>query len=394
MINSYSIIGIDGGATKVSGVDVNTADNQFLTGNFSCEQTYAIHPNIDPQFQPVQLDIQLAEFESQTLNISESELIQGAVYIESTTHIINKIYQQIEQTPVLVGIGMPGLKTVNGRGIAVMANGPRIPDFIDRLTDLLSREGIDLLSSITQLGDDAFYCGIGEEYSQDGKFSAIANAYYIGGGTGVADVIKLDGKVYSFDTIKDWMVKTWEIKTDDNIGLEDYLSARGIAQSYNQINHANVHAGIVMERALISDSSARQIFETSGTWLGRLICERMTTLHYGISKNQYFTYPLNTEYSADHKFIGGILDRVVIGQRLGQLLDTNDRNNPFWKSFIFELDRLLTLSEILSAEIKKHYLDALHNDLIHVSLLRSAPAIGAGISAQLRYTSRLASNEK
>lgn len=394
MTKSYSIIGIDGGATKISGIDVISINDKFSPGNWKYEQIYSAHPDYIPQFKPVNLKTQLLELKSQQLLISESEQIQGNVYVETTAQIINMIYQQLAPIPVLVGICMPGLKTIDGRGIAVMANGPRIPDYIDQLTHLLKREGMNLISSIEQLGGDAFYCGIGEEYGIDGKFSGVENAYFIGGGTGVADAIKLHGKVYSFDSIKDWIAKTWEMKTDDNIGLEDYLSARGIAQLYNQINNDNAHSGNVMDRALTSDSSAKHIFEISGTWLGRLIYERMTTLYIGISKLKYFSYPQNINFLVDHKYVGDLLDRVIIGQRLGQLLSKNDRDNPFWHSFIFELDRLLSSSKILDDKVKMHYLDNLYKDLIQISFLRFAPAIGAGISAQLHYESRIASDGK
>ena len=39
---------------------------------------------------------------------------------------------------------MPGLKTADGRGIAVLRHGPRMPYFLDRLEERLVRDGLVL----------------------------------------------------------------------------------------------------------------------------------------------------------------------------------------------------------------------------------------------------------
>ena len=69
---------------------------------------------------------------------------------------------------VRLGIGMPGLKTADGRGIAVMNSGPRIPDLADRLEGGLLASGLELLEPIARLGSDGEFCGVGEEYAADG----------------------------------------------------------------------------------------------------------------------------------------------------------------------------------------------------------------------------------
>ena len=133
---------------------------------------------------------------------------------------------------------MPGMKTKDKHGISAIANGPRMPKYCQYIENKLEKNGIELLTPIDHLGSDADYCGLGEEFSSDGSFTNYKNSYYIGGGTGVADALKLNDKVTPFDQTKKWIAKTWEMKNDYGISMERYTSASGIQSIYG--NYANI----------------------------------------------------------------------------------------------------------------------------------------------------------
>ena len=128
--------------------------------------------------------------------MGDDEKEYGQIFIKVAFQLIQEYYNN---DSVLVGIGMPGIKTADKKGIAVMANGPRIPNFISDLTHMLEENNIKLQAPIKELGSDADYCGLGEEYSIQGKLRGIQNAFYFGIGTGIADALKLNNKLLIID---------------------------------------------------------------------------------------------------------------------------------------------------------------------------------------------------
>ena len=66
-------------------------------------------------------------------------------------------------------------------------------------------------------------------------FEDVENAYYLGGGTGAADALKLHGKLISFDKCKNWIAKTWEMSDKNGKSMEIYCSANGIQSIYGDL---------------------------------------------------------------------------------------------------------------------------------------------------------------
>ena len=75
-----------------------------------------------------------------------------------------------------------------------MANGPRMPEYLNYIESKINQ-------SVYPLESDANMCVWGEEYALDGSLRNINNAYYLGGGTGTADGLKLKSKLVPFDQI-------------------------------------------------------------------------------------------------------------------------------------------------------------------------------------------------
>ena len=73
--------------------------------------------------------------------------------------------------PLKIGIATAGIKDVNNRGITIMANGPRMPEYLNYIESKIKQ-------SVFPLESDANMCIWGEEYALDGALRNINNAYY------------------------------------------------------------------------------------------------------------------------------------------------------------------------------------------------------------------------
>ena len=392
MSNAPYIIGLDGGATKVSGWHVIETENGFSLGSANSIKTYSDYQTYDSEFTPVDIQTQLNEIKS-LISLTDAEKQQGQAFIEAFVETISNLYSG---SPLLIGIGMPGLKTDDKRGIAAMANGPRMPTFCDDLEQALSEIGIKLFSLIRRLGSDADYCGFGEEYSKEGLFKSVKNAYYLGGGTGAADALKLNGKLLPFDETKSWLLKSWEMKNLDGVALERFASAGGIQSIYSQysglsvasLNTNSIFPDIILERAIQKEEAALKTFSDVSLNLAELLFERIDTIYSGWKGRFGLINPNREAPSSNHPYFNIILDRIIVGQRLGTLLEASKGYGVFWEPLVYHIGNLINKSNSIDLKAKTKYVlgDELNPEIIHISSLRDAPALGAGIDALLKYS--------
>jgi predicted NBD/HSP70 family sugar kinase len=396
-MNSPFLIGIDGGATKVTGfVVVRHPDHSFGTTGRGVSINYRDYTAFDPDFRPVDLNSQLEDLKSGNCRCRDHEYKQGRVYVRAIAEVIAGLTTRYPGLKPIVGLGMPGLKTPDGKGIAVLANGPRIPDLGRSVERELQAQGILLKTPIAKLGSDADYCGMGEEYAINGSFRQADNALYLGGGTGVADALKLKGQLIPFDQTKNWLPKSWELASDEGLSLERYISARGIQHVYSRFSGIHEHQlesdGIfgpqILDRAGNGDEYAQRTLEDVARQLARLILSRINTLFSGCKGDFGFVDKQRTQPASSHPFTGLCFDRIVIGQRLGELLEES-RSGPF---LYRPLLNYLTpwIRESAHPEIRAHYLEngIFRESILHISPLREAPVIGAAVDAFLREGSK------
>jgi len=385
------LIGIDGGATKVSAWEIKYDDQHktFSLGNASATKSYREIDGYIPDFQPIDLKIQLGEKEAGNVQPSQEEKQQAAVYAEACAWAIHRLVEETGCLNILIGIGMPGLKTTDKRGIEVVANGPRMLHYSEQLEARLRSFDINLLAPVNHLGSDADYCGIGENYSEDGLFREAQNAYYLGGGTGVADAMKLDGKLLTFDNAKSWITKSWELKSEEGLPLERVTSVSGIQRTYAELANASVEelnqAGLyplrIAELVKKGDKAAIQTFEIVNKNLSRLLYERIVTLFQGWSGLFEFVNPNRSALNVEHEHRGKLFDSIIIGQRLGELFDDTIGNEVVRQPVLEQLSDLINHSELLDEAAKLHYTNI--DSIVKMSKLREAPALGAGIDAFL-----------
>ena len=215
------LAGIDCGATKVmvqSGAYCSKT-NKVSPGSIYHELHYSDHPGWNCNFKPIPLNIQKDEYQSSNISLTDEEIDQGNVIIETIVSSI-KIIEDYK-----IGLCFPGLKS--HEGIVVMANGPRIPNLTHH---------IDPVKNIL---NDSDCCVIGELKSTIGMMQDTENGIYIGGGTGIADGIILNGEILNI-TNTVGVPRCWEISVSSNETVETLLSPAGIIKRYNDQNNTDV----------------------------------------------------------------------------------------------------------------------------------------------------------
>lgn len=380
MIATPKIIGLDGGASKVSGVIIKKSADSFTMAGQPLEKLYAEQRIFNDNFSALDINFQLSALLENNIKITEMEKTQGSAIIKSFSQVIQSLAQE---KSIIAGVGMPGIKTGDKRGIAVMLNGPRIPDFCRLLEIELKSEGIKLAASILNLNSDGYLCGLGEEKASGGNFKNVENAYYLGGGTGTAEVLKLEGRLFSFDEQKDWILKSWEMQDAEGISLESYASAAGIEFLFGRNSKTSGNAGEIFKLALAGNAQARKIFVLAGEKLGELIYERIVTIYAGWQGNLNFMRPEQGSLLSKHAFRFTLLDKIVLGQQLAGLLEQSKTSDIYYSSLINRLTSLINKSIHLNQKARKHYLinNLFNESLLVLSALRAAPAFGAGIRA-------------
>ncbi len=273
-MTDHIVIGIDCGATKVM---VQTASfdrelNRVTPGNTNVEYSYSDHSNWNENFLPIDLDIQRSEYSDGSISLTEAEINQGSVIIETIQKAIS------DTNTDSAGLCFPGIK--DDKGVVIMANGPRIPDLVERI------EGIE------SLFNDSDCCVLGEWRSTVGKMQDCKNAIYIGGGTGIADGIILDGKLIDFNRTEE-AKRSWELQLPDR-SVESQLSPAGMINQNNKLYGSNINSLVELSES----DGCMVIFEKAIEAFSFLIQDRIDFFY----KNH------------------SIIEKIVIGQRLGAFL--------------------------------------------------------------------------
>ena len=384
----YTIIGIDGGGSKVSSSIIKSNDTSDFTITSLSHHYYNEISEFNSIFSPVDMDTQLNEHNKEKYNIYDDEIVQGNAIIKS---FYNSIINLNIEKPILIGIGMVGLKTNDLRGIGAIANGPRMPKFCIQLENLLKNSDIHLYKPIKYIGSDADNCGIGEEYGNSGLFNGIENGYYIGGGTGTADALKLGNKLIRFDNISSWIAKTWEIVNENNVSMEKFASLQGIQSLYsyysktpiNTLQDKSIYANEIFTRALDNDQAALLTCADITKYMSTLIVERIETIFSGWQNKFQLLNHKHRFLDNKHPYKNYLLERIIIGQGLGKLFHQSKNTPLLWDPLHNNIYNKIKKSSVLPLKIKNLLFEnnGLKKDFIMTSNLDNSALLGAGISA-------------
>ena len=268
-------VGLDCGASKIlyQKASFNFDLDLVIPSGNSIEKLYSNNKNWIESFEPVSIQTQLKQFSKNVIVITSEEESQGKVIIEE----IKKLLALTDQNNL--SICFPGLKS--NEGVCVMKNGPRIP-FLKKKLNLNQH-----------IFNDSDCCTIGEWKSSIGCMINIKNAIYIGGGTGIADGIIMNGKILNFNDNSD-LKRSWEMGFNDST-IESQISPGGMIKTLNTKFNKNIRN---LEEFLESKESLT-ILKNASKALSSLIQSRT---------NFFRLNGLEPEI-------------VVIGQRLGLFLN-------------------------------------------------------------------------
>jgi hypothetical protein len=201
---------------------------------------------------------------------------------------------------VHVGVCWPGLKTADGRGILVAKNGPRCVDLLAELEAALVAEGVALAAPLPALMSDGLACGLGERLAAAGALRDVQQAWYFGGGTGLAEAVLVDGQVLTVDQLGPGWKRGWELRSRTfQETFEELVSARGMDARWRALSKVMDGASHVDDAAHRGESSALAVMRQAATAFAELMVERLLKMH------------------ADR---GVVLQRIVVGQRVGEWL--------------------------------------------------------------------------
>jgi hypothetical protein len=235
-------------------------------------------------------------------------------------------------------------------------NGPRSPDFLDALEQALSLEGLHSVAPLGRLHSDGVACAAGESLAEDGLLAGVEHAYYLGGGSGVAEAYRLRGKLYGADELKPVLARAWQTAADDGRSFELHLSARGINEDFRARATAVQLSARCEDAAAAGDARARDLFLERGRQLAQWCFARL---------------------EAVHRTQGIVLERIVIGQRLGGLFLDPRLADCFSEHARAQLSALLRRDAPQAVRALWLRGDQLAPDRILGSKLRAAPALGA-----------------
>ncbi len=373
---------MDGGATETKAhlVHCDNLENPtgYELGNISASRKYEKLAG----FVPVPVTEQFVQRDSGNIKLTEGEKAQGAKWVQAAIDAVAEVAREASAKRVLVGMGMPGLKTPDGRGICVINNGPRIPNYLSEFEQGLKDLGIELVDQVAALGSDADYCGLGEQCAAEGMFQNVDNSYYVGCGTGIADAMKLHGQLVTFDQAKDWIQKSWQISSALGPTFEKLVSAKSMNDCYMRL------LGITeLPEGRFPQMDAVDGKPVAITWmdavamiLAELIFERIYTIKNGRANAPYHN-DAYLKLNASHPYLGTMLDTVVIGQRIGQIYADSQYAAVFGDKLENHLAAAIAKSN--DPEMIEKYLagDKLANGVLVASRLRAAPALGAAVAA-------------
>ncbi len=317
-----ALFGLDIGATRVRASRVlvtRTARGVIARGDGPIESRV---PRADSTFAPLPLDEQLEDVRRGRVTPTDPERQRGLACVDAAVEAVCACLAVTRPRRALLGVCVPGLRTPDERGIAVMANGPRMPRLADELEAALRRRGMELLAPL-RLAGDADCCGLGERYAEGGLLADVEHGYYLGAGTGLAEALLLRGRLLSLDACSDWLLKAWQMVSSAGPTYERLVSAAALNRVYAERLAAAgrpAPAECRPERgARQGDAIARQWLAEAGRLLAELIVERIETIREGRSEDAW-RGPDYLRLNPRHAFRGVSVRRVVIGQQLGRLL--------------------------------------------------------------------------
>ncbi len=265
-------IGVDGGATgfRVGCVVLGVDGGLQIRGDLK----HGLWPR-DVNFVPLTIGEQRAELGCLRRIPGERELEEA--WVQCLAGVIRKLLGQQAFGTLRLGIALPGQKDECGRGVLVMAHGPRLPEF----SSALERE-LDLGDKLhlCALGSDGQDAGGGEEWGQEGAFWGQPSALYLGLGTGLAEAVKLDGQLLSAQTLAGYSAPPWEAQLPGGSAEQGTIEqAVSLGAIQGRLEAARGPGLRPLDAARMGEPRALELLTAGAEILGAWVEQRITILN-------------------------------------------------------------------------------------------------------------------
>lgn len=274
---SAQLVGVDGGATSARACRVLSTPAGLRA---AVEGPAHVHP-AQAGFVPV-----LREAAHAALSLREHQLARE--WSASVAAAVLDVLDESQGGPLLLGVAMPGLKTPDGRGLAWLRNGPRAPRFLESVEQRLAARVVAWFAPAQGLFSDAVAALEGERAAQGGLLRGLHGAWYVGGGTGLAEAALIDGRAVGLDDARLGWTRAWELDAGSGANFEQRLSMAALVERCGGFPEARP-----------DDARVRAVLGEAARDLARL---------------------LELRARAWREAGLGELERVVVGQRLGAFL--------------------------------------------------------------------------
>jgi hypothetical protein len=349
------LIGVDGGGSGFRAYGVERAAQGFI-----CEPGRSAEGSWDypDAFSPTPIDRQMDEAKNspggEALPLGNMELEAA----EQQVRVLGKAIEFLcgdQGEAFRLGLCMPGLRTASGRGIAICRHGPRSPQLLDKLEKECARRGLNLAVSPPALESDGRAAAWGEEVASGGQLAGVPNAYYIGAGTGLAEGLKVADVHLDLTRLRQHLPAAWAGRGPSGKSWEDEASFGGMQLLWERSGD-----GWVDQAAQAGDVRAREILHSGACALGRWLLMRMEALE---------------------AWEGKVLQRIVVGQRSGQLLADSMAAAWYGDPLREILQAGLLARQDTSMVVHALTAGSLRPGFLCASVLRAAPALGMAARA-------------
>jgi len=346
-------IGIDGGATSVKARAVQVLEGRCLSPvGRGVEREFGTGTD----FRPLPVEEQAKRLAAPGADLAPGEREAGAerieVYANTVGAVIAELPPGFESARVRLALCAPGRSGGDRRGLLVVRSGPRQPGFLDELEAALEARALDIAVPPTWIESDGTAATWGEQYGAHGAFVSVGNAFAVGCGTGVAESLKLNGRLCEPGDFPEGWRAPWSHEPGQGCA-EDRISMAALGRRWREAAGSADQAHPFPESAACAgDTAACDVLSDMAGALARFVADRIALLHRS----------------------DVVLQRVVLAQRAAALLSEPRITACFGEPLRTRLTECLARSSHAGAYLTGGRLEP---DFIVPSGLRCAPILGA-----------------
>lgn len=271
------LIGVDIGASGARAVIVRRTGPNLVAGD-----EVTVDFRVIPGFVPTPIAMQLDELAGGAGPLpGPAEREQAELWLDAIGEAVCRLAGRSKHGRIVLGLCVPGRKSEDGRGVVAARHGPRIPGLLDALELRLAASARERFEPVSRLSSDGIAAAWGEELGEGGALAGHGSGLLLAAGTGVAQALKLGGRVLPEDEAARLLRAPWELRAGDGTPVEDVVSMGGINRAFERrLPRETAQGGARVERVAAEGSQAAcEVLVTAAEGLAELALQQIAALH-------------------------------------------------------------------------------------------------------------------